>query len=55
MRSPDGVQARVLIVDDQLDLLRGLQAILEFNGIEVILHDSVAVDPSRGRSRRGPA
>jgi two-component system response regulator PrrA len=45
MRARDDVQGRVLIVDDQLDLLAGVKAMLELNGIEVILHDSMITLP----------
>lgn len=38
-------RGRVLIVDDQHDLLEGMKALLEISGIDVILHDSMITLP----------
>lgn len=45
MRARDDVHARVLIVDDQLDLLAGMKALLEESGIDVTMHDSMITLP----------
>jgi DNA-binding response OmpR family regulator len=38
-------RGRVLIVDDQHDLLEGMKALMEMSGIDVILHDSMITLP----------
>jgi two-component system, OmpR family, alkaline phosphatase synthesis response regulator PhoP len=38
-------KGRVLIVDDQHDLLEGMKALLEISGIDVVLHDSMITLP----------
>jgi DNA-binding response OmpR family regulator len=45
MSARDQTRGRVLIVDDQHDLLEGMKALLEFSGIDVILHDSMITLP----------
>jgi len=45
MKGRDDVQARVLIVDDQPDLLQGMKAMLEHSGADVILHHSMITLP----------
>jgi two-component system alkaline phosphatase synthesis response regulator PhoP len=40
-----GTRGRVLIVDDQHDLLDGMRALLEMSGIDVTLHDSMITLP----------
>ena len=39
------IRPRVLIVDDQADLLQGMKALLEIHGIDVVLHDSMITLP----------
>jgi two-component system alkaline phosphatase synthesis response regulator PhoP len=38
-------RGRVLIVDDQPDLLNGMKALLQISGIDVILHESLITLP----------
>lgn len=43
--SATSTRGRVLIVDDQHDLLDGMRALLEINGVDVIMHDSMITLP----------
>jgi len=45
MSARDETRGRVLIVDDQHDLLEGMKALLEISGIDVVLHDSMITLP----------
>jgi DNA-binding NarL/FixJ family response regulator len=45
MSARDETRGRVLIVDDQHDLLEGMKALLEISGVDVILHDSMITLP----------
>ena len=45
MSARDETRGRVLIVDDQRDLLEGMKALLEISGIDVVLHDSMITLP----------
>lgn len=45
MRPHAEIRPRVLIVDDQPDLLQGMKTLLEISGIDVILHDSMITLP----------
>lgn len=45
MSARDGTRGRVLIVDDQHDLLEGMKALLEISGVDVVLHDSMITLP----------
>ena len=45
MSAVDETRGRVLIVDDQHDLLEGMKMLLEMSGIDVILHDSMITLP----------
>jgi DNA-binding response OmpR family regulator len=38
-------RGRVLIIDDQLDILEGMKALLEYEGIDVVTHDSMITLP----------
>ena len=45
MSARDETRGRVLIVDDQHDLLEGMKALLEISGVDVVLHDSMITLP----------
>ncbi|HSY51516.1 MAG TPA: response regulator [Thermoanaerobaculia bacterium] len=45
MSARNETRGRVLIVDDQHDLLEGMKALLEISGIDVVMHDSMITLP----------
>ncbi len=45
MNASTEARGRVLIVDDQHDLLEGMKTLLELSGIDVTLHDSMITLP----------